>query len=940
VLFDQIIADREWWAEEGRIGTSLLPQPLASIGVKKSHRPDAVQINPQQLVARYNRGFIQFCFLYERILPKEVYRQLEALTETKPEHFDFPTKLWVDIVFRFLLCFAFNKKIVRGDLLNSFIPLYQGRVAGFALEMQALKAKLAPLAPDEVGHLISLEAERHIEGIVDEFLRQKSAFLTAWGKGAEALKPPVPKVTYHEFIPGVPLVVPLELTNPEGERVTAQSIYDSIFYRYKKEFEQFVYERLKVSRQASSSEMAERIRDFMRQVEKAIDKTLLSGDLSTVEGTRETVDAIFRHISRQDVFSLTPEMAYWLLQQYPPSTLLTKLGCNSIDALIDGYESNDVLALASWAEDQEYAEQIWAAVRGNARPEHFTSFPLKPLVVNHEQFPSLVEMKQSGALGRLAGRLVVGNLPKGTGGDFPKLRYFTTIAKDIIEAERFSRIWQRFAEQRGEFGDKVINSLEGHWGKAPLSAHNIFESGHQQVFVQRLRELAEQIAQEGGGDAAHSNLATYLKDAADSCHLALRLADGTFIPCSIWTWASYSFKGGRGWPTPLSLFVERDWASREFITEYFKAIGGKEETIEERIVELIEEGREWEDLAHILLGRDEEAEEVIPEQVVTVEQPPAGSLAPSTDNPLLEPIKEHPWESKYVFNSGAIKLNGRFYLIYRAMGEDDISRLGLAASEDGFRFTERLEKPIFEPKGKSEKNGCEDPRLTMIDNRIYMLYTAYDGLVAQIALASITVDDFLNYRWGDWQRHGLVFPGFTDKNAALFPEQFAGRFAMLHRVEPHIWITFSPHLSCPWSRREHKILAGSMSGMMWDGKKIGAGAQPLKTKYGWLLITHGVDYAHTYRLGVMLLDLANPTILRYRSPNPILEPAASCEIGKASQCQVHNVVFTCGAVSQDDNRNILDAEDEVLVYYGAEDAVVCLATAKISDLVPAQYRES
>jgi len=131
-----------------------------------------------------------------------------------------------------------------------------------------------------------------------------------------------------------------------------------------------------------------------------------------------------------------------------------------------------------------------------------------------------------------------------------------------------------------------------------------------------------------------------------------------------------------------------------------------------------------------------------------------------------------------------------------------------------------------------------------------------------------------------------------------------------------------------------------MSGMMWDGKKVGAGAQPLKTKYGWLLITHGVDYAHTYRLGVMLVDLVNPTILRYRSPNPILEPAASCEIGKASQCQVHNVVFTCGAVSQDDNRKILDAEDEVLVYYGAEDAVVCLATAKISDLVPAQYRES
>ena len=56
--------------------------------------------------------------------------------------------------------------------------------------------------------------------------------------------------------------------------------------------------------------------------------------------------------------------------------------------------------------------------------------------------------------------------------------------------------------------------------------------------------------------------------------------------------------------------------------------------------------------------------------------------------------------------------------------------------------------------------------------------------------------------------------------------------------------------------------------MAWDGKKIGAGAQPLKTRCGWLVITHGADHAHVYRLGVMLLDLADPTVVLYRSPNP------------------------------------------------------------------------
>lgn len=303
-------------------------------------------------------------------------------------------------------------------------------------------------------------------------------------------------------------------------------------------------------------------------------------------------------------------------------------------------------------------------------------------------------------------------------------------------------------------------------------------------------------------------------------------------------------------------------------------------------------------------------------------------------NPVLKPVKEHSWESRYVFNPGVIKLNGKVYMVYRAVGDDGISRLGLTVSHDGFNFTERLEEPIFEPGGKSEEKGCEDPRLTLIGDRVYMLYTASSSTVAQIALASINIKDFLNYRWCGWRRHGLVFPGFTDKDAAMFPERFKGKLAMLHRVLPHIWITFSPHVRCPWPRKEHKILAGSSYGMMWDAVKIGAGAQPIKTKYGWILITHGVDYAHIYRLGVMLLDLVDPSVLLYRSPNPVLEPVEEYEKGQPGISWVPNVVFTCGAVAREDNKEILDDNDELLIYYGASDTVIGVATAKVGDLIP------
>jgi len=742
VLFERIVTDKEWWRETGKIDEPPLLKPLATFGVRKAHQPDEMQIVPQQMIARYKRGFNKFHSLYQRILPQEVYRQLEELAGTEIRQFVFPARLWAQIVYHLLLDFAFRREFAKDDLLNSFVPLYEGCVGSFALGIKALKNRVKRSLPQEADRLVSLEAQGQIEALSNEFLRQKSDFLATWEMREEAFKPPVPKVTYREFIPGVPLIVPSELTTPEGKVVaTANGIYDSIFDRYKGEFEQFVYEKLKVPRDASSLEIAEGIRHFMHQLEVEIDQTLLPGRLSTVEGAQEVVEAIFRHFPRQDSFALIPEMASRFLQQYPPYNLLTKLGYSNLDALLSQYEPNDALALAGWAEEQEYVEQIWGLTKKIVRPEHFETRPVKSLVVRHKEFPSLVEMREIGALGKITGRVVISNLHKGMGGEFPKLRYFTHIAKAVTEIERFGEIWRRFAGEKKDFGEKVINSLEGHWGRDPLSAHNIFENGHQRVLVGRLREMVRRFHQEVGEDKAR--LIALLNNMIDSYHLAFVLPDGTFIPCSAWTWASYSFNGGKGLPPPLSQHVERDWSSREFLTEYFKAGGGKEEAIEEKIIGLMEEGREWEDLAPMLLGEVKEAEGVVPEKIVTPEQPPAGALSRFAANPIVEPIKEHPWESKSVFNPGVINLEGKVYLIYRAWGEDNISRLGLAVSEDGFKFTERREEPIFEPKRRSETKGCEDPRLTLIDGRLYMVYTAYDGLVAQIALASIGVDDFL-----------------------------------------------------------------------------------------------------------------------------------------------------------------------------------------------------
>jgi len=920
VIFEQVFLASNCWEEKGTCAPT-------SFGFRKSCQPVETKFNLPAHVARYRQGFNRFYALYQEIFPEKTSRKLEELAGRKAKEFDFASELWSEIVYDFLLAFHFDKRFTKGDILNAFIPLYEGRVAGFATALMDVEDELEGLTADLRERLVSLEAEKELEEQIEEFVQRKPAFISGWKGREEVAKPILPQITYREFIPGVPLILPRELTSPTGEMVNSDDVYKGIHEKYRQEFEDFVHRRLKVPREATSFEIAERVQAFIGRVERELDRALLQGDLGSVEGARLVVEAIWVNFPHQDTFALKSEVSSRILREFPPTNLLIKFGKSSITELEEEYKSNDILALSSFSEEAEYTERIWDFLRENARPEHFGRLPLNPLVVSYEEFPSLAEMKEASALSKLSGRIVVANLRKGIGGEFPKLRYFTMIAKNIVEAERFGEVWEEFASKK-EFGRKIINSLKGHWGREPFSAHNVFENKHQRVLVQRLKEMAKELEQRRETRA----LSRLMEDTAFSYHLAQTFSDGKFVPCSAWTWASYSFKGGKGFPTPLSLHVERDWATREFLVELYHALGGSEKALDEKITELMGQGREWENLAKILFPEVKGAEEVLLEKVVRFEEPCAGELHRFEANPILEPIKGPPWESKYVFNPGAIRLEEKIYIIYRAMGEDMISRLGLATSCDGFHIEERLKAPIFEPEEEWERNGCEDPRFVVIDNRIYMLYTAYSSIAAQIALASIDVKDFLSYRWDKWQRHGPLFPGFSDKDAVLFPEKFDGRYAMYHRIEPSIWVSFSENLDAPWPRKDHRILMGPRAGMMWDGVKVGAGAQPIKTKYGWLLIYHGMDFAHVYRLGVLVVDLNDPGKVRYRSPNFILEPEESYEVGEEGISQVLNVVFTCGAVPMAD-KDVLDDDDQILVYYGAADAVIGVAIAKISDLV-------
>jgi len=300
------------------------------------------------------------------------------------------------------------------------------------------------------------------------------------------------------------------------------------------------------------------------------------------------------------------------------------------------------------------------------------------------------------------------------------------------------------------------------------------------------------------------------------------------------------------------------------------------------------------------------------------------------ENPILKPVAGHEWESKAVFNPAAIDIGGTVHLLYRAMGPDNTSVLGYAASKIGVKITERSEMPAYVPREEFEvkkgppgtPSGCEDPRITRIGNTIYMVYTAFDGVNPwRAALTSISVKDFVAHRWEKWAKPQLITPDpVQDKDTCLMPEKIGGQYMILHRIDPLICADFLDTLDFKKSRLTRCIeIMGPRPGV-WDSQKIGIAGPPIKTKKGWLLIYHGVSKTGTYRLGAVLLDLKHPAIILSRSVDTIFEPTEEYErVGV-----VRNAVFSCGSVVRG---------DKLFVYYGGADTVVGVATFSLKKLL-------
>lgn len=245
-----------------------------------------------------------------------------------------------------------------------------------------------------------------------------------------------------------------------------------------------------------------------------------------------------------------------------------------------------------------------------------------------------------------------------------------------------------------------------------------------------------------------------------------------------------------------------------------------------------------------------------------------------------------------------------------------LSHLRLLCSDDGVNFFESAEYPPLFGEGEMESFGIEDCRVTYLDEKYYLTFTAVSPKGVGVALRTTT-------DWKNFKSHGIIFPAHN-KDCAIFEEKIDGKFYALHRPSSvnlggnYIWIAESPD-GIHWGN--HKCILQTRKGK-WDSARVGAGAAPIKTEKGWLEIYHGANEEHQYCLGAVLLDLKDPSRVLARSEEPIMAPTAAYELtgffGK--------VVFTNGHIVSPDRKTLT-------IYYGASDEVVCGARFSIADVL-------
>jgi 4-O-beta-D-mannosyl-D-glucose phosphorylase len=288
------------------------------------------------------------------------------------------------------------------------------------------------------------------------------------------------------------------------------------------------------------------------------------------------------------------------------------------------------------------------------------------------------------------------------------------------------------------------------------------------------------------------------------------------------------------------------------------------------------------------------------------------------------------------FNSGAIKLNEKYYLVARVEGADRKSFFAIAESENGIDGFQFWDYPVDLPSTSEPDTNVYDMRLVQHeDGWIYGLFCterrdptapAGDQSAAIAQCGIVKTKDLLN-----WERlPDLKTPSPQQRNVVLHPEFVDGKYAFYTRPQDSFietgkggGIGWGLSISMEPAVIEKEIVIDPKVYHTVYEAKNGLGPAPIKTKHGWLHLAHGVRNTAAglrYTLYMFMTDLADPTKIIYQPAGYFMAPEGEERVGDVS-----NVVFSNGWIADEDGT--------VFIYYASSDTRQHVATSTVDRLL-------
>ncbi|MBO7356917.1 MAG: glycoside hydrolase family 130 protein [Lachnospiraceae bacterium] len=290
-----------------------------------------------------------------------------------------------------------------------------------------------------------------------------------------------------------------------------------------------------------------------------------------------------------------------------------------------------------------------------------------------------------------------------------------------------------------------------------------------------------------------------------------------------------------------------------------------------------------------------------------------------SENPI---IKRNPVKGvARIFNSAVMPFEGGFIGVFRGEQTNGIPTIYMGKSADGIKWDINTEKIRFVDEDGNDfmPEYAYDPRLVKVEDTYFIIW-CQDFYGPSIGIAK--TQDFKTF-----VRIENPFIPYN-RNAVLFPRRINGKYMLLSRPSDSghtpfgdIFVSESPDMIY-WGKHRHVM--GSNDNW-WESLKIGGGATPIETSEGWLLLYHGVAgtcNGYVYSIGGAILDIDNPSIVKYRCENFLLTPEEWYE----ERGFVPNVCFPCATVQNNET-------GQMAIYYGAADSYVGLCFTTVDEII-------